>query len=161
MGLNRTGGLIAILVGLIFIVFPIFSSDVVSIIVGISLLFFGIYSVIFGWNIRRSYNVFYIAAIIMGIISIIFGILFLFFINGLSFLIGLQFYIVGLIMIFSSIAALLSKKDNISNFSCLLVLLIGVLAIIIGIFANGNPIFIAILIGVLLIIEGVRLVLSD
>ena len=154
-------GLISIILGLIFIVFPMFSSELVSIIVGLSLLFFGISSAFMGWNMRSDYNSFSTAFIIIGIIAIIFGFLFIFYIDALSFLIGLQFYIVGFIMIIFGVAGLLSKMTNISTFTSILVLIIGIIAIALAVFSLNQPIYIAILIGIVLIIEGVNLFLFD
>ena len=161
MAINRIAGLISIILGLIFIVFPMFSSELVSIIVGLSLLFFGISSAFMGWNMRSDYNSFSTAFIIIGIIAIIFGFLFIFYIDALSFLIGLQFYIVGFIMIIFGVAGLLSKMTNISTFTSILVLIIGIIAIALAVFSLNQPIYIAILIGIVLIIEAVNLFLFD
>ncbi len=88
------------ILGLIFIIFPMFSSDLISIIVGLSLLYFGICTAFMGFNMRRDFdNTISNITIIIGIIAIIFGFLFLFYINALSFITGIQFYIVGFIMI--------------------------------------------------------------
>ena len=92
MFINRTAGILSIILGLIFMIFPMFSSDFISIIVGLSLLFFGISSVFMGWNMRNDLDRFSTAFIIIGIIAIIFGFLFIFYIDALSFLVGLQFY---------------------------------------------------------------------
>lgn len=159
MAINRIAGLISIILGLIFIVFPMFSSGLVSIIVGLSLLFFGISSAFMGWNMRSDHNAFSTAFIIIGIIAIIFGFLFVFYIDALSFLIGLQFYIVGFIMIIFGVAGLLSKMTRISTFTSILVLIMGILAIALAAFALSEPIYIAIIIGIVLIIEGVNLFL--
>ena len=138
-----------------------FSAGLVSIIVGLSLLFFGISSAFMGWNMRRDYNSFSIAFLIIGIIAIIFGFLFIFYIDALSFLIGLQFYIVGFIMIIFGVAGLLSKMTRISTFTSILVLLMGIVAIALAVFALSEPIYIAIIIGIVLIIEGVNLFLFN
>ena len=159
MAINRLAGLISIILGLIFILFPMFSSGLVSIIVGLSLLFFGISSAFMGWNMRSDYNSFSTAFLIIGIIAIIFGFLFIFYIDALSFLIGLQFYIVGFIMIIFGIAGLLSKMTRISTFTSILVLLMGIVAIALAVFALSEPIYIALIIGIVLIIEGVNLFL--
>ena len=161
MHTNRIAGLISIILGLIFIVFPMFASGLISIIVGLSLLFFGISSAFMGWNMRRDHNSFSTAFIIIGLIAIIFGFLFLFYIDALSFLIGLQFYIVGFIMIIFGVAGLLSKMTRVSTFSSILVLLMGIVAIALAAFALSEPIYIAIIIGIVLIIEGVNLFLFN
>jgi uncharacterized membrane protein HdeD (DUF308 family) len=159
---NKTLGLISIIIGLIFIVFPIFSSALISVIVGLSLLFFGISAVFFGWNMRNTYNYMLSnTALIIGIIAVIFGFLFLFYIDALPFLVSIQFYIVGFIMIIFGITGFLSRVNNISNFTSILVFLMGIVAIALAIFAQSQPIFITMVLGAVLIFEGLGLYVSD
>ncbi len=162
MNEKKTLGLISIIIGLIFIVFPIFSSALISVIVGLSLLFFGISAVFFGWNMRSTYNYMLSnTALIIGILSVIFGFLFLFYIDALPFLVSIQFYIVGFIMIVFGITGFLSRVNNISNFTSILVFLMGIVAIALAIFAQSQPIFITIVLGAVLIFEGLGLYVSD
>ena len=98
METNKIAGIISIILGLIFIIFPIFSSSFTSIVIGLSLLFFGFVSLLNGLT---SLNV------VIGVISIIFGLLFMFAMNALPFLVGLQFYLVGIVMILFGIAGLI------------------------------------------------------
>ena len=161
MTLEKTAGIITIIIGLIFILFPMFSSELVSIIVGLSLLFFGISAAFMGFNIGSHHRTYSIVAIAIGLLSIIFGFLFLFYIDALSFLIGLQFYIVGFIMIVFGITGLISKMTRVSTFSSVLVLLMGIVLIALAVFALNQPIYIAIVIGIVLIIEGIGLILED
>lgn len=158
METTRMAGILSIVLGLIFIIFPMFSAGLVSVIVGLSLLFFGISAAFLGWNMRNEVeNVSSLIILAIGILAIIFGFLFIFYIDALSFLIGLQFYIVGFIMIIFGIAGLLSKVSRTSIFSSVLVLIMGILAIGIAIFTIEQPIYIAIIIGIALIIEGIFL----
>ena len=162
MGVNKGAGIFAIILGLIFIIFPMFSAEMVSIIVGLSLLFFGISAVFLGLNLRHDPNGgFSIVAIIIGILAIIFGFLFIFYIDALSFLIGIQFYLVGFIMIIFGIAGLISGMGKEFIFSSILSLILGIVAIALAAFSMAQPIYIAIIIGILLIAEGVLLILSD
>lgn len=161
MQINQIAGILSIVLGIIFIIFPMFSAGLVSVIVGLSLLFFGISSVFMGWNMRSYRDNFSTAFIIIGIIAVIFGFLFIFYIDALSFLYGLSFYIVGFIMIVFGIAGLLSKSKHISKLSSLLVLIMGIIAIALAAFAMANPAYIAIIIGIVLVIEGVALYISD
>ncbi len=138
-----------------------FSSDLISIIVGLSLLYFGICTAFMGFNMSRDFdNTISNITIIIGIIAIIFGFLFLFYINALSFITGIQFYIVGFIMIVFGITGLISKMNRISTFTSILVLIMGIVAIALAIFALNQPIYIAIIIGVVLIIEGITMILD-
>ncbi|WP_296802150.1 DUF308 domain-containing protein [uncultured Methanobrevibacter sp.] len=103
MEANKISGILSIILGLIFIIFPIFSSGVVSIIIGISLLFFGIALVLAGFTASN---------IIIGILAIIFGLLFIFNLDALSFLLGLQFYIIGIIILLAGILGLFSDTQT-------------------------------------------------
>ena len=53
MEVNKIGGILSVLLGLIFVIFPMFSASVVSIIIGLSLLFFGIIIVFSGINLKN------------------------------------------------------------------------------------------------------------
>ena len=161
MEVNKGAGILSIVLGLIFILFPMFSSGLVSVIVGLSLLFFGISSVYLGYNMRNEFDLYSKTTIIIGIIAIIFGFLFIFYIDALSFLIAIQFYIVGFIMIIFGISGLISRMGSISTFTSILVLFMGIIAIALAAFSINQPVYIAIIIGIVLIIEGVALILSN
>ena len=138
-----------------------FSADLISIIVGLSLLYFGICTTFMGFSMRRDFdNTIPNITIIIGIIAIIFGFLFLFYIDAISFITGIQFYIVGFIMIVFGITGLISKRNSISTFTSILVLIMGIIAIALAVFALNQPIFIAIIIGVVLIVEGIAMMLN-
>ena len=161
MEIFKIAGYLSILLGLIFIIFPMFSAELVSIIVGLSLLFFGISAIFMGWNMRNEVdNIFPNFILAIGVIAVIFGFLFLFYIDALSFLVGLQFYIVGFIMVVFGIAGLFSGLTRISTFSSLLVMIMGIIALALAVFAVNQPIYIAIVIGIVLIIEGISLLLT-
>ena len=161
MGIQKSAGILSVIIGLIFIIFPMFSAGLVSVIVGLSLLFFGISSAFMGFNMRRQLGYLAIAFTIIGIIAVIFGFLFIFYIDAMSFLMGIQFYIVGFIMIVFGITSLLSKMTSFSTFTSVLVMIMGIVAIALGAFSINQPIYIAMIIGVVLIIEGITLILSE
>ena len=48
-----------------------------------------------------------------------------------------------------------------ATFSSLLVLIMGIIAVVLAAFSMSEPIYIAIIIGIVLVIEGVVLILSD
>lgn len=161
MEITKGAGILSVILGLIFILFPMFSAGLVSVIVGLSLLFFGISTAFMGWNMRDGINnTAGNIILIIGIIAIIFGFLFIFYIDALSFLIGIQFYIVGFIMIIFGIIGLFSRMNRMSPFTSILVLLMGIIAIVLAAFAMDQPIYIAIIIGIVLIIEGIMMILE-
>jgi uncharacterized membrane protein HdeD (DUF308 family) len=160
MDIKKSAGLLSIIIGLIFIIFPMFSSEFISFIVGLSLLFFGISTVFMGYQIKDQMDLYSKIIMIIGAISIIFGFLFIFYIDALSFLVGFQFFIVGIIMIVFGITGLLSKLTRFSTFTSILVLIMGIVLFALAIFAANQPIYIAIIIGIVIIIEGVSLLLD-
>ena len=80
--------------------------------------------------------------------------------NALPFLVGLQFYLVGIIMILFGITGLITDS-KISKISSLLILIMGVLAFILAFNSLVNPIYAAILLGVSLIIQGIRTFIAE
>lgn len=158
---ENLSGIFSIVLGLIFILFPMFSSNLISIIVGLSLLFFGLSAAFMGFTMRKNGIPYSLISIIIGIVAVILGFGFIFYLDALSFLVGFQFYIVGFIMIVFGITGLISKLNRISAFTSILVLLMGIVSIALAIFALNQPIYIAIIIGIVLIIEGVSFLLND
>jgi len=150
MEANKASGILSIILGLIFIIFPIFSSAALTVFIGISLIFFGLALILSGFT---AFN------IIIGILAIIVGIAFTFNITALSILFGLQFYVIGILMILAGIAGLISDSQ-ISKIASVLIIILGIISFALGGFSIDQPLFAAILIGVGLIIQGVRLYLE-
>lgn len=149
MDQNKISGIFAIILGLLFIIFPIISTGTVSIIMGLSLLFFGIAIIVTDFT---GLN------ILAGILAIIFGLLFMFAINALSFLVGFQFYIIAILMIIAGVTGLFS--DKVSNWSSLAIILLGIIEIALAALSIAQPIYAAVLVGISLIIQGVNLYLE-
>ena len=162
MDSNKGMGLFSIILGLIFIIFPMISESLISIIIGFSLLFFGISAAYTGWDMKKYANNMYANLFIaIGIIAAIFGFLFIFYIDALSFLIGIEFYLIGFILIIFGIAGLLSRAGTVSLLTSILVIVMGIIAIALAAFAMAQPIYIAIIIGVILIIEGLMILFFE
>ena len=159
---NKGMGLLSIILGLIFIIFPMFSESLVSIIIGMSLLFFGISAAYTGLDMKKYADSMYaVPLIVIGIIVIILGFLFIFYIDALSFLVGIQFYLVGFILIIFGIIGLLSRISAFYLFTSILIFVMGIISIVLGAFAWAQPMYIAIIIGLILIIEGAALLFLD
>ena len=159
---NKGMGLLSIILGLIFIIFPMFSESLVSIIIGMSLLFFGISAVYTGLDMNKYANSMYaVPLIVIGIIVIILGFLFIFYIDALSFLVAIQFYLIGFILIIFGIIGFLSRISAFYLFTSILIFVMGIISIALGAFAWAQPMYIAIIIGLILIIEGVALLFLD
>ena len=160
MNITKSSGILSIILGLFCILFPLFFESLISTIVGLSLLIFGILSVVMAFNMKPFFENFSKVSAIIGIIAIIFGFLFIFYIDALSFLLAIEFYLVGIIMIIFGISGLLARMDSITNFTSILVFIMGIVTIALAIFSLNQPVYIAIIIGIVLIIQGVTLFLS-
>ena len=144
---NKTSGILSIILGLIFIICPIFSTAALSILIGLSLVFFGIAIILSGFS---AFN------IIIGILAIIVGLVFTFNITALSVLFGLQFYVIGIILILAGIVGIISDSQ-ISKIASVLIIILGIVSFALGGFSIDQPLFAAVLIGIALIIQGIRM----
>lgn len=150
METNQISGLLSILLGLIFIICPIFSTAFLSVFIGLSLIFFGIAFIL---SKISAVN------IIVGILAIIVGLIFLFNITALSIVFGLQFYIIGILLIIAGIVGIFTES-KMGKIASVLTIILGIISIALGGFSIDQPLFAAILIGVALIIQGVGLYLE-
>lgn len=148
---NQISGILAIILGLFFIVCPLITSSIVSILIGVSLLFLGIISILTEFTAVNA---------IFGVLAIIFGLLFIFNIDALSFILGLQLYIIGILLVLIGIVGIFSDK-NFSTVSSVLIIILGIIAFFLGGYAWDNRVVVAIIIGICLVIQGVRLYVAD
>ncbi|WP_407379672.1 DUF308 domain-containing protein [Methanobrevibacter sp.] len=154
-------GLLYILFGIIFIVSPVVSSDLLSICIGFSLVCLGLAEISVGFLFTNEFgNNYAYLSIIIGIISLIFGIIFMFYLNALTFLISLQFYIIAILMMVYGIVGAFYLEGKYKIYS-IIILILGILVAILAAFLASQPILIAILLGVALIIEGVFVLVID
>ena len=148
---NKLAGILSIILGLIFIICPVLSTATLSIFIGLSLVFFGIALVVSGFT---AFN------IIIGILAIIVGLRFIFNIEALSFIFGIQFYVIDIILVLGGIVGLVSDS-GISKIASVLIIILGIISFALGGFSIEQPLFAIILIGVALIIEGIGLYLIE
>lgn len=158
-GRNVLLGILAILLGLVVIAFPLISVFIVSDIVAIGIIFVGVWLLaqsIETWSANKGVS---IAALILGIIGIIVGIGLFGKIVAFSILIGMIIYIGGFLLILSGILSLLSGKGSGGRWGGILGIVLGILYIIIGLYAL-NPFYLAILIGIWLILTGLFMIVG-
>ena len=151
---NKIWAILSIILGLILIIFPMFSSNLISILIGAIVLIFGVglcYSGIISKEISTAFSS---IAAVFGVVMIILGLAFIFGTNALSFLVGLQFYIIGFILIIVSAIGLLGGINK-KKTSSIITLILGIVILFIAIFAANNPILITIILGIALIANGV------
>ena len=160
MDSNKYLGILIIILGLIFMCFPVFSSVLFSVIIGVGLLLLGISTVIFGFDIRHDSGAISALTIVFGIIGIIIGLLFIFYLDAVSILVSLEFYIIGTIMIIVGISGLIANEDSKSKLMSVLIIILGIISFFVAVYALAEPLYLAILVGIVLILEGI-LILAE
>ena len=150
---NQISGILAIILGLIFIICPIFSTAFASMVIGLSLLFLGIFAVIAGITDGTGMGGLFIVA---GILAIIFGFIFTTNILAIPVLVALQFYIIGFLMILMGVSGLFAK-DQTAKILSILIIILAIVMIVMGALTVDNPVIAPILLGISLIVEGANL----
>jgi membrane protein HdeD len=153
-GKNVLLGVLAIILGLIVIAFPLISVFTFSVMAGLGVLFLGIWFVVQTsaiWEKSKAYSIVYF---ILGIFAIITGIGLIGNIVAFSYLASFVLYIAGFLVIISGILTIFSGEGTSSVGMGFLGIIMGVLYILLGSYV-WNPYFLAILIGFWLIISGI------
>ncbi len=158
-GRNVLSGILAIILGIVVMAFPLFSVLLLADIVGIGLIIIGIWLLAQSFEIWSTSKGVSILALIFGILGIIVGIGLFGKILAFSILVGLIIYIGGLFLIISGIISLLSGKGGAGRWGGLLGIILGILYIIVGLYAL-NPFYLALLIGLWLILTGIFMIFS-
>ncbi|EKQ55784.1 MAG: hypothetical protein B655_0282 [Methanobacterium sp. Maddingley MBC34] len=155
-GNNVLLGVLAIILGILVMVFPIFSVFTASVLAGLAILFLGIWLLAqsFGtWSASKGAS---IAYLILGIIAIVGGIGLFGDVLALSFLASFWLYFAGFFLIVSGIMSFFTQEGTTGKGVGGLGVILGILYIILGAYA-WNPLYLAFLIGFWLIIQGVTL----
>jgi membrane protein HdeD len=147
-------GILSILLGIVVIAFPLISVFILSGIVGIGLIFIGVWLLAQSFHVWNTNKGVSILALILGILGIFVGIGLFGKIVAFSVLVGLIIYIGGLFLIISGIISLISGQGNAGRWGGLLGIFMGILYIIVGLYAF-NPLYLALLIGLWLILTGI------
>ena len=147
--------LLAILLGMVIIIFPVLGVIGVSSLIGLSVLLVSIYLLVLGVSII-DYNT------SGAIIDLILGLLLLFLSIGLifnpallGFLTEISLYFAGIMLIIVGLAALINNRSSRYGFYIgISGIILGVLYIILGTYL-ANPIILGSLIGIWLVISGI------
>lgn len=154
-------GILYMILGIIFIVYPLYSAEAVSLIAGISLIAFGFAAIIDGFSVWSRKTHLSAIKILLGICSIIFGILFIYKIDALSFLVAMQFYLISFVMILLGVIGLMLGSESVSQAASVLILILGIISFIIATFSIAQPLYTALLVGICLIMEGIIVFATD
>ncbi|MEA4956810.1 hypothetical protein SDC9_07353 [bioreactor metagenome] len=147
--------ILAIVLGLIIIAFPMLGLVGAQAIIGVAVLLMGVFLLISGiseidYSPSRS-----IATIFVGILILILGLILLFSPNTFAFLAALTIYLAGILLIVAGLVTLVGNKENgFSFWSGVLGIVLGVIYIILGTYAK-NPMILGALIGIWLVLTGI------
>ena len=160
MDYKKVLGIILIILGLIFAVYPVYSAQAVSLIAGISLIAFGFASIIDGfsvWSIMAHVSV---IKILLGICAMLFGLLFIYKIDALSFIVAFHFYLIAFLLILFGISGIFFGGDMKSRLISVLVLILGIATVYLAFASLAQPLYVAIIVGICLIMEGILFLAS-
>ena len=153
-------GILFIILGLIFAVYPMYSAQAVSWIAGICLIAFGFASIIDGFSLWSVMTHVSLINILLGICAILFGLLFFYQIDALSFLVGFHFYLIAFVLIFAGISGIVFGSDTISRLASVLIVILGIVVVYLAFAAIASPLYVAIIVGICLIMEGILFLTS-
>ena len=160
MDFKKILGIILIILGLIFAIYPMYSAHAVSWIAGICLICFGFASIINGFSVWSMMAHVSLIDILLGICAILFGLLFIYKIDALSFLVGYLFYLVAFVLIFVGIFGIFFALDTISRLSSVLIVILGFVVAYLAFASIAQPLYVAIIVGICLIMEGILFLAS-
>ncbi|WP_225369823.1 DUF308 domain-containing protein [Methanobrevibacter arboriphilus] len=153
--------ILAIVLGLIIIAFPMVGLIGAQAIIGVAVLLMGVFLLISGisevdYSPSRG-----IATVIIGILILILGLILLFSPNTFAFLAALTIYLAGILLIIAGLVTLIGNKDSgFSFWSGVLGIILGVIYIILGTYAR-DPMVLGALIGIWLILTGIIRLLDN
>ena len=104
MTYKKVLGILFIILGFIFTIYPMYSAEAVSWIAGICLIAFGFASIIDGFSVWSMMTHVSAINILLGMFAMLLGLLFIYKIDALSFLVGYLFYLIAFILIFVKMA---------------------------------------------------------
>lgn len=152
---TRFISLLAILLGLIIITFPILGLIGVSSLIGLSVLLMSIYLLVVGVSIIDYNTSGAILDLILGILLLLLSISLIFNPAMLGFLAEITLYIAGIMLIIVAVASLINNRSSRYGFYIGIAgIILGVLYIIIGTYLS-DPIILGTLIGIWLVISGI------
>lgn len=155
MDYRKILGIIFIILGIIFAVYPMYSASAVSFIAGISLIALGFAFFIDAFSLLSMMTHYSVIEILLGMLAIIFGLLFIYEIDALSFLVAFNFYLVGFVLIFMGLVNMFTLPGTIPKFTAILTLILGIVTVLLAAFSLAQPVYVAIIVGICLIMEGI------
>ena len=150
----KTHGVLAILFGLILLIFPWFGLWTLTAIFGFILMLIGVGLLVFGAYTYQASKGAAVAFLILGILGLIAGAGMFGNVSAFAALAGLALYLSGFILIFAGLVHVLKPRTRLSRGVGLLGIIMGIVYIIMGSLAV-DPRGLSILMGIWLIIAGI------
>lgn len=152
---NTIMGILAIILGILVMVFPVVGVVAVSFIAGFAVIMLAIWFLIAGVAEMQVSRLVGILFVILGIIALIIGFGLVFNPSLFAFLTGIILYLAGILMIIGGIISLLGGMDaKYRVWGGILGIVLGIVYLILGTYAF-NPIYLGFLIGVWLLLVGI------
>ena len=155
-GNNVLLGILAVILGILVIAFPLLSIFTASVLAGLAIVFLGIWLLAqsFGtWGASKAASVVFL---ILGLVAVICGIGLFGHILAFSFLASIWLFFAGFFLIISGIMSIFAKSGAAGKGSGGIGVILGILYIVLASFA-WDPYYLALLIGIWLIIDGIAL----
>lgn len=147
--------LLAIILGLIIIIFPMLGLIGVNSLIGLSVLLMSIYLLVVGVSIIDYNKTGAILDLILGMLLLFLSIGLIFNPALLGFLTAITLYIAGIMLIVVAVASLINNRTSRYGFYIGIAgIVLGLLYIVVGTYVS-NPIVLGTLIGIWLVISGV------
>ncbi|MBE6509305.1 MAG: DUF308 domain-containing protein [Methanobrevibacter sp.] len=147
--------LLAIILGLIIIIFPMMGAISVSALIGLSVLLMSIYLLVVGVSIIDYNTSGAILDLLLGIILLLLSVSLIFNPSLLGFLAEITLYLAGIMLIVVSLISLINNRSSRYGFYIGIAgVVLGLLYIIIGTYIS-NPIILGTLIGIWLVLNGI------
>lgn len=152
---NLVTSLLAIILGIIIIAFPLVGVVAVGVIAGFAVLILAIWFLLAGIMEMESSKTVGILYVILGLIALMFAFGLIFNPALVSFISGLVLYLAGILMIIAGVISLLGGMDQKYRvWGGVLGIILGIIYIILGTYAF-SPIYLGMLIGIWLVITGI------
>lgn len=152
---NSVISLLAIILGLLILIFPMIGVIGAGAIIGVSILLISVFLLIIGISEIDYSPTKSILTMIIGIIIFILSLIIIFNPNIFAFLAAITIYLAGILLIIVGLITLIGNRDNkIGFWSGVIAIIIGVIYIILGTYAK-DPVVLGALIGIWLILTGI------
>jgi uncharacterized membrane protein HdeD (DUF308 family) len=147
--------ILAMLLGLIIIIFPIMGVIGVADLIGLSLLFISIYLLVVGVAIIDYNKSGAILDLILGIILLFLSICLIYNVGIFGFLAQITLYLAGIVLIIVGLVSLINNRQSRYGFYIGVAgVVLGLLYIVIGTYV-ADPVILGVLIGAWLVISGI------